>query len=195
MIDDDPRPRVWLLRHGETEWSLGGRHTGRTDVPLDGEGERQALALGRRLDGHDFALVLVSPLGRARRTCELAGYGAQAQVEPDLHEVDYGDHEGLTTAQIRRQQPGWTIWSGPWPGGESMTDAGARVDRVIARVRTVGDGDVALFAHGHVLRVLAARWCGLDPADGRSLHLDTATVSVLGWEHEYPTILRWNADA
>jgi len=187
-----PRPRVWLLRHGATEWSRHGRHTGRTDVALDPHGEQQARQLGSRLAGRRFALVLVSPLARARQTCELAGYGTDAQVDPDLREVDYGELEGLTTAEIRGHAPGWTIWNGPWPGGESMTDAGVRVDRVIARVRAVDDGDVALFAHGHVLRVLAARWCALDPAEGRCFSLDTATISVLGWEHEYPTVLRWN---
>ena len=139
-------------------------------------------------------MVLVSPLGRARRTCELAGLGGVAEVDADLVEFDYGDYEGLTTAQIRRHAPGWSIWSGPCPGGETLADVGRRADRVIERIRTV-EGDVALFAHGHVLRILAARWCDLAPADGRSFSLDTARVSVLGWERETPTVRRWNADA
>ena len=180
------------MRHGATEWSAAGRHTGRTDVPLTAEGEAQARRLGEALAGQRFGLVLVSPLARARRTCELAGFGGQAEVDPDLVEFDYGDYEGLTSAQIRESVPGWTIWSGTCPGGETLAQVGARADRVVARVRASGADDVALFAHGHVLRILAARWCGLDPAEGRCLSLDPATRSRLGWEHDYPTVRAWN---
>jgi probable phosphoglycerate mutase len=186
------RAQVWPFRHGATEWSELGRHTGRTDLPLTPDGEAQARELGARLAGRRFDLVLVSPLARARRTCELAGYAAVAGVDADLHELDYGDYEGLTTDEIRVSVPDWTIWTGPCPNGESLADAAARADRVIARARDDG-GDVALFAHGHILRILAARWCALDPSEGRLFSLDTATTSVLGWEHEYPTIRRWNA--
>jgi broad specificity phosphatase PhoE len=186
-------PQAWPLRHGATEWSESGRHTGRTDIPLTAEGETQARRLGDRLTGHAFDLVLVSPLARARRTCELAGLGDEAQVEGDLLEFDYGHYEGLTTEQIREQAPGWTIWDGPCPGGESMDQVVARADRVVERVRALGTGDVALFAHGHILRILAARWCGLDGSEGRCFSLDTAALSVLGWEHEYATVRRWNA--
>jgi probable phosphoglycerate mutase len=192
----DEGPRAWPLRHGATEWSVAGRHTGRTDVPLTALGEVQARELGRRLADQTFALVLVSPLRRARRTCELAGFADAAEVDADLLELDYGDYEGLTTAEIRADRPEWTIWDGPCPGGETLDDVARRADRVIDRVRTLGpEADVALFAHGHVLRVLAARWCALGPEQGRCLALDTAAVSVLGWEHRYGTVRRWNADA
>ena len=187
---------AWPMRHGATEWSEAGRHTGRTDVPLTTEGEDQARRLGDqlrdRLAGRAFARVLVSPLARARRTCELAGLGDRAEVVADLVEFDYGDYEGLTTEQIRERVPGWTIWTGPCPGGESLDEVAARADRVIEQVRAVPSGDVALFAHGHVLRILTARWCGLAPREGRCFSLDPATCSVLGWEHEYPTVRRWN---
>ena len=181
------------MRHGATEWSVAGRHTGRTDLPLTSEGEDQARRLGERLAGRRFALVLVSPLTRARRTCELAGYGAVAQVDGDLAEFDYGDYEGLTSAQIRESEPGWTIWTDTCPRGETLGEVAARADRVIERVRAVGSGDVALFAHGHVLRILAARWCDLDATEGRRFSLDPATWSVLGWEHDDPTVRTWNA--
>jgi broad specificity phosphatase PhoE len=191
-VPDEPaQHEVWLLRHGATEWSEDGRHTGRTDIPLSPSGRAQARAVGHLLDGRLFSLVLVSPLGRARDTCRLAGYGDQAEVDEDLGEWDYGDHEGVTTATIRETDPGWTVWTGTCPGGESMAQVADRADRVIARAMAA-PGDVALFAHGHILRVLAARWCELDPIEGRRLPLDTGTVNVLGWEHEYPVIRRWN---
>ncbi|HSE94614.1 MAG TPA: histidine phosphatase family protein [Methylomirabilota bacterium] len=155
---------LWLIRHGETAWSASGRHTGRTDVPLTAAGERQAEALGRHLraGGETFATVLTSPLTRARETCRLAGYAAVAQVVDDLREWDYGDYEGRTTAEIRTDRPGWTIWAGPVPGGETVEAVGRRASRVIDRA-VAASGAVALFAHGHVLRVLAACWLGLPP--------------------------------
>ena len=183
--------RVWILRHGATAWSTAGRHTGRTDLPLLPEGARQAEGVRDVLDGRRFALVLVSPLQRARETCRIAGYAEESEVDDDLREWDYGDYEGMTTATICETVPGWTVWTHPCPGGESLTDVARRADRLIERARSVG-GDVALFAHGHVLRVLTARWCQLDAVEGRRFPLDTGTVSVLGWEHEYPAILRWN---
>jgi broad specificity phosphatase PhoE len=188
------QPQAWVLRHGETEWSRNGRHTGRTDIPLTPDGREQALGVGRLLDDRSFAHVLVSPLGRAVDTCRLAGYGDQAEVDDDLLEWDYGDHEGIATPQIRETTPGWTIWTGTCPGGETLGEVAARADRVIARV-LAAPGDVALFAHGHILRVLTARWCELDPIEGRRFPLDTGTVGVLGWEHEYPAVRRWNDEA
>lgn len=188
----DNRHQVVLVRHGATEWSTNGRHTGTTDLPLLPEGEDGARAVAPVLAQRSFALVLVSPLQRARRTCELAGLGARAQVEPDLVEWDYGEVEGRTTAELRAEIPGWSIWDGPVPGGETIEQVAARADRVIARARAA-DGDVALFAHGHILRILAARWCEWRPRAGKRLPLDTSTVSVLGWEHEYPTLRVWNA--
>jgi probable phosphoglycerate mutase len=187
----DGRHDLCLVRHGATEWSVDGRHTGRTDLPLLPEGEDQARRAGELLAGRPFALVLCSPLGRARETCALAGYADQAELTDDLREWDYGDYEGVTTAAIREHDPGWTIWDGVVPHGETADDVAARVDRVIARVRSV-DGDAAVFAHGHVLRVLTARWCELDPREGRRFVLDTATLNVLGWEHEYPALRLWN---
>jgi len=189
-----PEHDAWLLRHGATEWSVDGRHTSRTDLPLTEHGRDQAEAVGRALDGRSFARVLVSPRRRARETCDLSGYGAEAEITDDLQELDYGEYEGLTTAQIRETAPGWTIWTGPCPGGETLDQVAARVDRVIAEVRTT-DGPVALFAHGHVLRVLTARWCQLDPIEGRRFPLDTGTVSILGYEHGFPGVCRWNAAA
>lgn len=185
-------PDLVVVRHGATEWSRNGRHTGSTDLPLLADGEDEARATGALLDGRQFALVLVSPLSRARETCELAGYGEVAEVEPDLIEWDYGDYEGITTATIRETVPGWTIWTGPWPNGETPDEVGARADRVIERCLAAG-GDCAVFGHGHMLRVLTARWCGFSPVEGRRFPLDTATLSVLGWEHEYRGVRRWNA--
>ncbi len=182
---------VWVLRHGATEWSMNGRHTGRTDLPLLDIGRRQAEAVGRMLNGRHFVLVLVSPLARAQETCHLAGYGSQAVVDDDLREWDYGDYEGITTEQIRLSDPGWTVWSGTCPGGETTAEVAARADRVIARARAA-DGDVALFAHGHILRVVTARWCELDAVEGRRFPLDTGTVNVLGWEYEHAALRRWN---
>ncbi|HVS04984.1 MAG TPA: histidine phosphatase family protein [Candidatus Dormibacteraeota bacterium] len=182
---------VVLARHGETIWSLSLRHTGKTDLPLTDEGERQARALGPRLHAWRFALVLTSPLQRALETCRLAGYGEQAQVRPDLVEWDYGRYEGLTSQQIEELHPNWSLWRDGCPGGETAADVGRRADRVVAEVRAVR-GDVLLFAHGHVLRVLAARWLGEPPEGGRHYALQTATVSVLGYEHADPVIRLWN---
>lgn len=190
-VDAGRRPELWLVRHGETAWSVTGQHTGRTDVPLTPQGVLQARMLGRRLATRDFARVLTSPLSRARETCRLAGLGEAAQVDADLAEWDYGTYEGRTIAQIRAEVPGWTIWTGAVPGGETLAQVGARADQVIARALAV-PGDVALFAHGHVLRILAARWLGLPPAGGRFFTLDTASVSVLGHEHEQPVVRAWN---
>lgn len=184
-------PALWLLRHGETEWTLAGKHTGRTDISLTPCGENQALALGQHLQGQSVPRVLTSPLVRAHKTCMLAGFGDQAEIEPDLMEWDYGQYEGLTTAQIRTLVPGWTIWSHAAPGGETPEDVAQRADRVIARVREF-DEDVALFAHGHLLRVLAARWLGLPASMGGSLVLDTASASLLSTERERPVIRHWN---
>ena len=185
------RPEVVLVRHGDTEWSRTGRHTGNSDIPLTGRGREQARLLGNMLRGRRFVRVLTSPLQRASETTRLAGLGEVAEECPDLHEWDYGIYEGRTTADIRRKIAGWTLWSHPVPGGETVDAVGRRADRVIDSLRGV-DGDVALFAHGHILRVLAARWCGLDAVHGRVLALDTTTLSVLGHERESPVIRLWN---
>ena len=182
---------LWLVRHGETEWARLGRHTGRTDVPLTETGREQARTLGRRLGLHAFALVLTSPLARAAETTALAGFGDAAIVDADLREWDYGALEGRLTADIRVDYPDWSIWTGPWPEGETVEQVGARADRVIARARTV-DGDVLIFGHGHLLRVLAARWLKLPPASGALFALGTASVSSLGWERETPVSETWN---
>jgi probable phosphoglycerate mutase len=184
-------PELCLIRHGETAWSRSGQHTGRTDIGLTPVGERQAALLGRRLAERKFALVLTSPLARARETCRLAGCGDVAVSEPDLLEWDYGGYEGRTTAQIREQEPGWNIWGGAALARESADQVGARCDRVIARCESVS-GDVALFAHGHVLRILAARWLGLAAVAGRYFALDPASFSVLGREHEQRVLRCWN---
>ncbi len=186
-------PEIWLIRHGETEWAATGRHTGRTDIPLTDGGRRQAAALGRHLGGRPFALVLTSPLGRARETCGLAGYGNVAETTDDLLEWDYGDYEGRTSIEIRREVPGWTVFKDGVPHGESASDVGRRADNVIKRAATAG-GDVALFAHGHLLRVLGARWLGLPPEGGRLLALGTAAVSVLRYERETRVLIVWNQD-
>jgi probable phosphoglycerate mutase len=184
-------PRIFLIRHGATEWSVTGQHTGRTDIPLSEEGRRQAVRLGARLARERFALVLVSPLARARETAELAGFGEVAQVEPDLAEWDYGDYDGRTAVEIRQERSGWTPWHGGFPGGETLEEVAARAARVLARVRDV-DGDVALFAHGHILRVIAACWLEQPPTAAARYYLATATLSVLGWERETTVIDRWN---
>lgn len=188
-------PELWLLRHGATAWARDGRHTGRTDLPLLPEGEAEARALAAGLERQTFQAVLVSPLQRARRTCELAGLGAGAQVCEDLREWDYGAYEGLTTVEIRRTVPGWTIWSHPCPGGETMAAVDQRCGRVIRQALALAgaDGRMALVAHGHILRSLAGCWLGLGPAGGALLVLGTATVSVLGQEREQRALLRWNA--
>jgi len=180
---------LWLVRHGPTEWSEAGRHTSTTDLPLLPAGEEAAKVLAERL-GVEFDQVLTSPRLRARRTAELAGH-PEAEVDDDLVEWGYGDYEGVTTAEIRETVPGWTIWTHPSPGGEAAAEIGARLDRVVARAGAV-EGRTLVFAHGHSLRVLAARWLGLEVADGRLLRLDTATISVLGHERETPVVLRWN---
>jgi broad specificity phosphatase PhoE len=183
--------RVVLVRHGETEWSRDGRHTGRTDVPLTDTGQRQAELLRPRLGAERFVLVLTSPLSRAFDTCRLAGLGDAAQVDPDLLEWDYGEYEGRTTTEIRAERPGWVMWRDGCPGGEGAGAVGARADRVIERCRTAG-GDVALFSHGHVLRVVGARWTGARAEAGESLLLSTASASVLGYERGTPAIALWN---
>lgn len=191
-IETTEERHVWLVRHGETEWARLGRHTGRTDVPLTERGREQAGALGRRLAGHPFGLVLTSPLSRAAETARIAGQGDVAIADPDLMEWDYGVHEGRTTAEIRADYPGWTIWSGPWPGGETVDGVGRRADRVIARIRSSPAGDILVFAHGHLLRVLAARWIELGPSSGGRFELGTATLSVIGWERGTRSIELWN---
>jgi probable phosphoglycerate mutase len=185
------KDRLWLVRHGETEWSKSGKHTSTTDLPLTAEGERIAGELRDRLQGHDFDLVLTSPRQRARRTAELAGF-ANAEVDDDLVEWDYGDYEGITTAQIRETVPGWTVWANPVPNGETPAQVAARLDRVNARIAAV-DGDVLVFGHSHALRALTARWLELDVTEGRHFVLNTATVSILGWERGSPAIHQWNS--
>jgi broad specificity phosphatase PhoE len=182
---------VVLVRHGETEWSRSGRHTGRTDVPLTREGRLQATRLGDCLTEWRFDLVLSSPLHRAWETCRLAGLGDAANVRDDLREWDYGDYEGRTTTEIRSERPGWTLWSNGVPNGEMIGDVAARADRILAEVRA-GHGDVAIFGHGHMLRILGIRWINLPPVTGARLVLEPATVSVLGYERETPAIVRWN---
>ena len=186
-------PAVYLARHGETAWSLSGQHTGRTDLPLTERGELQAGALGGRLRGVNFAKVLTSPSQRAKRTAELAGFGDVAEVDPDLAEWDYGHYEGRRTADILAERPGWFLFRDGAPGGETPDQAGARADRVIQRVRAVG-GNVLVFSSAHILRVLAARWLGLEAAAGRYYLLDTSSLSILGYEHNLsePAIRLWN---
>ncbi|HUK95676.1 MAG TPA: histidine phosphatase family protein [Gaiellaceae bacterium] len=185
---------VVLVRHGETEWSREGRHTGRTDIPLTEAGRQEAQAVGAALARHRFALVLTSPLARAAETCRLAGLGDAAEERDDLREWDYGAYEGRTTDEIRAERPGWSLWADGAPDGETAAEVGERADRVIAELRSVG-GDVAVFAHGHLLRVVAARWLGLEPDAGRLFALDPATISILGYEREAPVIRLWNERA
>ena len=182
---------LWLVRHAETAWSVSGRHTGRTDIPLTPAGRATAATLRPRLAGHSFALALSSPLGRARETAELAGLGSRVQLRPALLEYDYGDYEGITTAQIREQRPNWYLWRDGVPGGESPDDVGARVDEVIAEALRA-DGDVVCVAHGHVLRVLAARWLEQPAAFAGRLALSTGATCVLGFEREVRVAWRWN---
>ncbi|MCP9884126.1 histidine phosphatase family protein [Synechococcus sp. ATX 2A4] len=185
---------VVLIRHGETEWSLSGRHTGNTDIPLTANGEQEAQALAPLLEDLGVELVLVSPLQRARRTCELAGLAEGARVEPDLREWNYGAYEGLTSAEIQREAPGWMVFRDGCPEGESPAQIGARADRVIQRLRAHG-GMVAVVAHGHLLRVLAARWIGLPPSQGSHFLLDTASLSILSSYRGEPALGCWNAAA
>ena len=186
-------PVIYLARHGETAWTLTGQHTGLTDLPLTERGERNAMRLGQRLAGSVFAKVLTSPLQRAVRTCELAGFGAAAEVDPDLVEWNYGDYEGLRTAEIHALRPGWQLFRDGCPNGESPQDVGARADRVVSRVRAV-KGDVLIFSSGHFLRTLAARWLGLEPFAGKFFMLGTASLSALSYEHDLssPAIRFWN---
>jgi broad specificity phosphatase PhoE len=183
---------IVLVRHGQTEWSVSGQHTSYTDVPLTAEGERQAVRTAGLLNGRAFAAVLASPLHRAARTAELAGLVVTA-TDDDLREWNYGAYEGRTTLEIRQERPDWTLWHDGCPGGESAAEVGARADRVLERCRTMlGIGDVALIGHGHLLRVLTARWLGLGPEGGELFRLETGTVSVLGFERDTPVLLRWN---
>lgn len=190
----EPRQRVVLVRHGETEWTISRRHTGRTDVPLTDAGRQEAKLIGARLADVHFAAVLTSPLSRAAETCALAGPDSDTPVveTDDLLEWDYGEYEGITTAEIHRERPDWYLWRDGCPGGETAAQVGARVDRVVAALRPL-EGDAVLFAHGHVLRVLTARWLGLGPESGALFKLDTGTLSVLGYERTTPVITRWNA--
>jgi broad specificity phosphatase PhoE len=183
---------IVLVRHGETEWSKAGKHTGRTDVPLTDRGREEAEAVGAALRDRQFERVLTSPLSRAADTCRLAGFGDVAELRDELMEWDYGAYEGRTTAEIRQERPGWSLWRDGVPEGETAADVGARADRVIAELRGL-DGDALLFAHGHLLRVLTARWLGLEPIEGRLFALDSGTISLLGFERETPVIRVWNA--
>lgn len=187
----EPPSRMLLVRHGQTAWSREGRHTGRTDVPLVDEGERQATSLGALLAGVAPERVWCSPRRRALETCRLAGFGERAEVVDDLAEWDYGELEGDTTAGILARRPGWTLWSDGAPGGESPAEVGRRADRLIERARSEG-GTTLCFSHGHLLRVLGSRWVGLPPAGGRLLALGPGSLSELGWEHGAPVVVRWN---
>jgi len=187
-----PRGDVVLVRHGETEWSLSGQHTGTTDIPLTERGRDDARRLEPLLSSAAFALVLSSPLQRARQTCELAGLGDRMEIDPDLTEWNYGDYEGLTPSQIERTAPGWMLFNDGCPGGESPEQVGARVDRLIDKIHPI-EGRVALFAHGHIFRVFVARWIGLPPNEGRRFLLNTSTVSVLSHYRGTPAVKRWNA--
>jgi probable phosphoglycerate mutase len=185
-----PPPELWLARHGETDWTLSRQHTGLTDLPLTAHGEEQARELAGRLAGTDFAVVWSSPLRRALDTAHLAGF-AQPRIDDRLVELDYGEYEGVTTADIRRDRPDWDLWTDGCPGGESVDDVGARMDSLIADLRR-GAGPIVAFAHGHALRILAARWLGLPAREGRALLLAPAGIGVLGSEHGHPAVARWN---
>lgn len=187
----DEEPELVLVRHAETEWTISGRHTGRTDIPLTARGREAAGSLAASLAGHGFALVLVSPSQRARETCELAGLGAQVSVNEDLLEWDYGDYDGMTSAEIEARRPGWSLWRDGCPGGETAADVGARADYAIAAALP-SPGPVAIFAHGHLLRVLGARWAGLPPEQGARLGLSPGAICLLGHEHGRRIVRRWN---
>ena len=190
---DNELPIIYIARHGETAWTITGQHTGLTDLPLTAQGERNARALAERLDGVTFTKVFTSPLQRARRTCELAGFGSVAGVDDDLVEWNYGAYEGLRTADIHAQRPDWQLFRDGCPGGESPAQVGARADRVVSRIRAVTAGNVLLFTSGHFIRVLAARWIGLEPSvNSMSFLLSTASLSAVGYEHERPVIRLWN---
>jgi broad specificity phosphatase PhoE len=186
-----PQQKIFLIRHGETEWSRSGQHTGRTDIPLTEEGRERARVIGQYVKGRAFARVLTSPLLRAKETCSLAGLDSQAEAEPNLVEWDYGIYEGRTTLDIRKTDPCWSVWLSPIEGGEALEQVAARAKKVIDRA-AAETGDVALFAHGHILRILAATWIGLPPITGRYLALDTATISILGYERQTRVIREWN---
>jgi probable phosphoglycerate mutase len=191
MTSEKPALEIVIVRHGETEWSRTGRHTGRTDVPLSAAGRREAGSIGKRLASRGFVLVLTSPLARAAETCRLAGFGARAETDEDLREWDYGSYEGLTTAEIRARRPGWSVLTDGAPDGEDAIQVGERADRVLARVRSIR-GPVLLFAHGHVSRVLGARWIGLPPDHARLFALATGSLSTLGFERETAVLTCWN---
>ena len=188
----DNGQRIYVIRHGETEWSLSGQHTGVTDIPLTENGRNQARSLQPMLANESFSLVLTSPLQRAKDTCMLSGLGDQAEVDPNLMEWNYGDYEGITSKQIHEQAPGWLIFNDGAPSGETPEQVGSRADRVIAKIRSV-QGDVALFAHGHIFRVLVARWLDLPPQAGRNFLLDTGTLNILGYYRGFPAVKTWNA--
>jgi probable phosphoglycerate mutase len=194
MTGQPEPPHLWLVRHGETEWARLGRHTGWTDIPLTPLGREQAKAVAHRLEGRTFVGVWSSPLSRALETARIAGFGDRVETTDDLMEWDYGADEGRTTPEIRLERPGWTIWRDGPKDGETIDEVARRVDRVIERARAE-PGDVLVFAHGHVLRILAARWIGEPPTEGRLFALSTATLSELGWEREQPVIERWNDSA
>jgi len=183
--------KIYLIRHGETEWTLSGRHTGLTDIPLTENGIQASKKIGAFLKGQGFQKVLVSPLQRAKETCRLAGFFDHAIIEPDLVEWDYGKYEGLTTPEIRKESPHWTVFTGEVPGGESLADIGARANRVLGQLRSI-PGDVAIFSSGHILRVLAARFLDQPPSFGSRLILSPASLSILGFEREHPAIISWN---
>ena len=190
---DNELPIIYIARHGETAWTITEQHTGLTDLPLTPKGERNARALAERLDGVTFTKVFTSPLQRARRTCELAGFGSVAGVDDDLVEWNYGAYEGLRTVDIHAQRPDWQLFRDGCPGGESPAQVGARADRVVSRIRAVTAGNVLLFTSGHFIRVLAARWIGLEPSvNSMSFLLSTASLSAVGYEHERPVIRLWN---
>jgi len=192
-MSESKLPQIWLARHGETTWSLSGQHTGRTDLPLTERGQKNAELLGKRLARRSFPAVFTSPLQRARRTCEIAGFADSARVEPDLVEWDYGEYEGLTTAQILQRRPDWNLFRDGCPGGESVAQISARADRAVSKLRAA-NGDVLVFSSGHILRVIAARWLGMPASAGEHFALDTATLSVLGYLHNLaePAIRLWN---
>jgi broad specificity phosphatase PhoE len=189
----EPLPEIYLARHGETAWTISHQHTGRADIPLTERGERNARSLGERISGMVFNKVLVSPLKRASRTAELAGFGSVAEIDPDLVEWDYGRYDGLTSAEIHKERPDWFLFRDGCPGGESVEAAGARADRLATKLRAF-KGQILLFGHSHFFRVLTARWLGLPPSDGRLYFLSTASLSQLGYEHsrDEPVIRLWN---
>jgi len=191
----EPLPEIYLARHGETAWTISHQHTGRSDIPLTERGERNARSLGERLRGMVFAKVLVSPLQRASRTAELAGFGSVAEIDPDLAEWDYGRYDGLTSTEIHKERPDWSLFRDGCPSGEAVEAVGARADRVVAKLRAI-DGQVLVFGHGHFFRVVTARWLGLPPSAGRLYFLSTASLSQLGYEHsrDEPVIRLWNDD-